>query len=1200
MAVGDRYLYGRLGSDKFQQLVQALLVFKFDGIQCLPVGQADGGRDAMQRTATGALIYQVKWSEKRVSNPVTWLSAAVKDEGDNIRRLVAEGAKRYIIVTNLKGSSAATNGEIDKVEQALAVHAAAFGVPMDCWWRPELDALVDGAPTEIKWSYGDMLAGYDAFRFLLEQQHENQRDKELRELLLGFAGTQFVEDSKVKFRQTELHRHELADLFIDLPCVQEPGVQPRLRARLGSPGDQAHPAAASLLLREQHPATLIRGEPGQGKSTLAQLLCQIHRAGFLRDVRVPPELASKMNAPHARWPVRADLRDYGAWLSGENPFASDAKPAKKRPRPRNGNLFVEAFLADLISARSGGPVANAATVREILHRLPTLIVLDGLDEVADPKLRDRIVLEIDALSGRLKSAVVPAQLIVTTRPNASGLPEPSVGEFQVLRLGKLDDKLRASYLRKWAAAMELPAPERRELERNFRSRSVEPHIAELADNPMQLTILLYLMNKRGDSVPTKRTDLYRSFMETFLDREQDKTPEIKDYRSDLEEITAFLGWSLQAKAESDASNGQLPVPALKTLMYSHLVQSEKKTDLVDVLFKSVTDRVWVLTSKVQGTFEFDVQPVREYFAAHYLHHFAGTGSAADKGTMLRELSRRPYWENTGRFFGGFATTNELAGLRDALQEELAEQRRPLQMALATWRLLGDGVFAARPAIQRQVAAALADPLLVRLLDDALARGVIAPLPADRGGEQFAEALLDTLENDPKALLAGTYGRVAATLVDRTTFDPRWVRSLRAATTPAEVRGLLNAGACAVAASRLPPDVMAALPLDIASADAAISAGLTPEPDSQTEQLLLRAVLDGHAVDAIPSRPGLVCDLLKILAPQHLLRRAADDGRAYQVGTQHPDSEPRQDARMGALDRLSKRDKRLAALRTSIKVTAGQAKTTSPWGNTARAITAVYGPTWLAIDLAVIGAALPSEKWRTGGDTDDGEPFGPNADHGALISRTRQQRSNPTWWTQQHVRHTGELSRAAWALALVAVADEQVINDCLTQLDSTVRALPPERLSPLLLSSSRLGASGLARRLTAGPLTDAADMSSAAALLLAHHTATLNGQDQLSALSDGRLAEMARFGAAGWPAHRALSARLTADPTPEGLEHVRTAGPDAVVNAGALPPDLAALVLDDAALFPLAWVLQAQTVRTQGDSSTTLEALALQDGWLTSG
>jgi hypothetical protein len=31
-------------------------------------------------------------------------------------------------------------------------------------------------------------------------------------------------------------------------------------------------------------------------------------------------------------------------------------------------------------------------------------------------------------------------------------------------------------------------------------------------------------------------------METFLDREAEKSPSVPEYRDDLEEVTAFLGW----------------------------------------------------------------------------------------------------------------------------------------------------------------------------------------------------------------------------------------------------------------------------------------------------------------------------------------------------------------------------------------------------------------------------------------------------------------------------------------------------------------------------------------------------------------------------------------------------------------------------------------------------------------------------------
>ena len=61
------YQYEQLNGESFQQLSQSLLVKEFPGIQCLPVGQPDGGRDAIARLyeatdeSTGFILYQVKF-----------------------------------------------------------------------------------------------------------------------------------------------------------------------------------------------------------------------------------------------------------------------------------------------------------------------------------------------------------------------------------------------------------------------------------------------------------------------------------------------------------------------------------------------------------------------------------------------------------------------------------------------------------------------------------------------------------------------------------------------------------------------------------------------------------------------------------------------------------------------------------------------------------------------------------------------------------------------------------------------------------------------------------------------------------------------------------------------------------------------------------------------------------------------------------
>lgn len=92
--------------------------------------------------------------------------------------------------------------------------------------------------------------------------------------------------------------------------------------------------------------------------------------------------------------------------------------------------------------------------------------------------------------------------------------------------------------------------------------------------------------------------------------------------------------------------------------------------------------MWALTSKVQGTFEFDVQPLREYFTARYLYDFAGADQRGfDMADVLCELVRRGYWRNTSGFFAGFAKPNELAGLVETLEEERDEGTRPRQLCL---------------------------------------------------------------------------------------------------------------------------------------------------------------------------------------------------------------------------------------------------------------------------------------------------------------------------------------------------------------------------------------------------------------------------------------------------------------------------------------------------------------------------------------
>jgi hypothetical protein len=1199
-----RYLYERLGDKRFQELANALLVHEYPGgqIQCFPVGQSDGGRDAVRRHDGRTVIYQVKWSSNPIRNPVAWLEGAIKGEAARIKELVEAGADQYVLITSLHGTAVPGRGTMDRLAAVLEQHSQSFGIPLSCWWRSDIDVRVDNAPRELKWAYSEMLAGNDAIRYLIEADRTTTSFGGLKDLVLKVVAAQEKEDARVKFKRVELDVYNLADLFVD---VEAQRIRSSRGTKLAVDGrGLARPqlplgGAARYLLNASQSWTLVTGEPGQGKSTLGQYVCQVHRHALLGsdDPRLQPSAP-----PNVRVPLRIDLRDYASWLAGSNPFKADVVTKSRKQLRVQGAM--EQFLIPFIEARSGGLPCDIDAVHEILNRFPMLIVLDGLDEVAQPSVRERVAQEIDAFAARLAAVGFAPQVVVTTRPNASGLAEPSGENFEAIVLLRLSPDLRVTYLRKWADVNNVRGSARRALERTFRERTAEPHISLLADNPMQLSILLYLIHKRGDSVPTGRTALYTSYMETLLDREGEKTRAIVDHRSDLEEVTSYLGWLLQARAEAGSATGRLAIKALKKAILDYLFDVDKKTELVDDLFTTVTQRVWALTSKLDGTFEFDVQPVREYFAARFMHEFAGADSADfDASDLLRELVRRPYWLNTCRFYVGFANPNELAGLIHGLSEEFAESDHPLQVRSATWTLLVDGVFAGRTRAQRDAVRLLTDDLSIVLLRENIAKADMPKPTEAHGGEHLVHALRTAIEADPKDPLTRSRLEILWELSTDSNSHLTWwyERMIAALGTESELHWL-KAGAVGAAGSRLAPGEQERISLDSASVRALVNSGAVPQSESNLERELIHSILNGQCSDCNPDvAGGYVGDLLRLIAPAVLLRKASG-ASPFALRTGHHEGSVNDSRRTAAIARLKKRDARFGRVQTSLRFKQGEKGSTFPWANTANEVAAIFGPCWLAAEIAIIGAAADPLVLHTGSSLPAGSsPFGPDMNYGALLSQLRSHRGDGEWWLTSYQENNDPLSRATWALALLCVADESVLRDYLATLESVIAEMDEDSRYALVASSSRIGASGSARRIL--PAAPSRNESLLLTVLLSHHSVDVSDEDHLPSLSVDRLTRMSEFGIFGWPAARALSARVASSVTDELLTGVRAFGHAAQVEITAAinnVPSIAATVLSSPKEFPADFVIAIESALSRSSEETALAAVASIKGWFGEG
>ena len=295
------YNLEELGDERFQQLCQAVVTRAFPDLQCLPVGQPDGGRDAFVRhrvrtRVADCLIYQVKFVRDSNSRDARDLiEAVIKSEKKKVDELVRRGASSYYLLTNVKGSSHLSTGSIDKVNELLS---SSFSIPSHCWWRDDIERRIDTF-SDIKWSYPDMIRATDLLPLLLRNHSNDKEMDRLIQVIQAYLAHQYNIDSQLKFKQIDLQT-DILDMFVDVPAQivlptneeaharLKDALHPRLYYLLrnrsvnsSSLDDSEAPGAAFLLadpdVARAFPRIVIEGAPGQGKSTVTQYVCQIQR-----------------------------------------------------------------------------------------------------------------------------------------------------------------------------------------------------------------------------------------------------------------------------------------------------------------------------------------------------------------------------------------------------------------------------------------------------------------------------------------------------------------------------------------------------------------------------------------------------------------------------------------------------------------------------------------------------------------------------------------------------------------------------------------------------------------------------------------------------------------------------------------------------------------------------------------------------------
>ena len=246
----------------------------------------------------------------------------------------------------------------------------------------------------------------------------------------------------------------------------------------------------------KHRQIVLLGGPGSGKSTfLRRLVVALATATSAASIGVPEWSAGQP------LPVYASLGGFAAWASSKN------------------HNIDTAALWQYVLAQSEGVALDglSAQIKRAYRCGNLLLLLDGLDEVADPTLRARVATAVVGL-GAGGMVVVTCRVRSYTGAVAETLDEWGESfELAPFSGGQIKHFVRGWYARGTEQGA-IPTREATERSEELIERiGALPMLRELAATPLLLTVMTILHYYNG-KLPKDRADLYEDMTQLLLTR----------------------------------------------------------------------------------------------------------------------------------------------------------------------------------------------------------------------------------------------------------------------------------------------------------------------------------------------------------------------------------------------------------------------------------------------------------------------------------------------------------------------------------------------------------------------------------------------------------------------------------------------------------------------------------------------------------
>ncbi len=519
-------------------------------------------------------------------------------------------------------------------------------------------------------------------------------------------------------------RSDTADWLAE-ECALAPGEGHRVLAEARDATSVSVHAALA-----EHRRLVVLGDPGSGKTTLLRYLALLYARDLAENTR---SVGVQLGLAEVEvLPILLPLRRIGLYLAEHHPRDDGAE----------GHVRLLKFLTEMLAC--DGIALPDDFFAPWLGQGRAAVLLDGLDEVADPGLRRRVARLVEGLTRAYPDCryVVTSRIVgyTDTSKLAEGYTVATVRDFS------LDDV--RTFLTQWHRLVAIghmgpgPSAETHAAEQTrqlLEAMEANDRVRELAINPLMLTVIA-LVHRDRVKLPDRRAELYQEAVDVLLGKLDDargvqdgglagdQPLEAGDRRLVLQKLALFM---------HEQRIKEIDLAPLRDLLRRELVGAAGKgaDNVVQRFLVLIQERSGLLIARAEGSYAFSHLTFQEYLAARAL------AWRDDHVAMSLAHSGDPWWREVILLEAGILggedkdkTTRLIRAIADAREEP--EPYHNLVLAAECIRDTGSGrvVGDIETVLHRRLRAELEAPAARGLLGgmrSLLTRGVSAETAARR-------------------------------------------------------------------------------------------------------------------------------------------------------------------------------------------------------------------------------------------------------------------------------------------------------------------------------------------------------------------------------------------------------------------------------------------------------------------------------------